>query len=89
MKSKYLDKIYDGMWKVIKAEHRDTHEYYTLENIYNHKKIEIVGETMKKLSDGKTTVGNIIRYAIMSATKGNGTENTLIHKKNEKTGINI
>lgn len=64
MKSKYLDKVYDGMWKVIKLEYRNTHEYYTLENIYNHNKIEIVGETMKKLSEGKTTVSNIISSRI-------------------------
>lgn len=89
MKSKYLDKVYDGMRKVIKAEYRSTHEYYTLENIYNHNKIEITDGTLKKLDDGKTTVGYIIRYQIMSKTKGQGTENTLIHKKNEKTGINI
>lgn len=89
MKSKYLNKIYDGMWKVIKAEHRGTHEYYTLENIYNHKKVEITDGTLKKLDDGRTTVSYIIRWNIMSATKGLGTEGTFIHKKNEKTGINI
>lgn len=57
-KSKYKDTLFDGRWKVVGT---DNHKYQ-LENIYNHRIIEIANDTMSNLAKGKTTISNIISY---------------------------
>ena len=56
MPSKYLNRIYEGKWKV--ENYFDSH--YILVNIYNGQTLTIHHNTMKKLDDKKTTVSKII-----------------------------
>lgn len=62
-KSKYLDNIYDGRWKVIEIIYKNNdkkHQYYLLENIYNKTQIAISPKAMRNISEGKTTIYNSI-----------------------------
>ena len=53
--SKYLGNVYDGRWKVIKAETRTI----TLENIYNQEKMEIDRSIFIRVDRKQTTISNI------------------------------
>lgn len=65
VKSKYIGKVYDGMWEVIDLRKTDkTNIHYVLENIYNHNQCEITGEAMRNLDRGKTTMSSIIHQCI-------------------------
>lgn len=56
MGSKYLNRIYEGKWKV----ENYFNEHYILVNTYNGQTLTIHHNTMKKLDDKKTTVSKII-----------------------------
>lgn len=55
MKSKYLGKIYEGRWEVIKAEKR----VITLKNIYNQEIMEIDRNILMRVDRNETTISNI------------------------------
>lgn len=60
MKSKYAGMIFEGRWKVLGSKRNE----YELENIYNHNKIVIHNETMRKLAKGETTISSVISYRV-------------------------
>ena len=51
-----LGKILDGMWEI--KERNDNHEYI-LENIYNHERMTMRWQLIRKIEQGKTTVSNV------------------------------
>lgn len=66
-KSKYIGKVYDGVWKVVslkRYKESSNAQYCILENIYNHKQLKIRYATLYKLDKGETTVSKIIRTHI-------------------------
>lgn len=69
MASKYLDKTYDGVWKVIKVTRKDSHSYYLLENTFNKRTCEINSSMMFLVAEGKTTVASIISSRIRKKEK--------------------
>lgn len=64
MKSKYLGKVYDGMWKVVNTYRRQSNTNYILENTYNKTRYEINPRTMVALDKGQTTMSRIIAHNI-------------------------
>lgn len=66
--SKYLGKVYDGMWKVVDCvrTHTDPNIYeFVIENIYNHQKYKISSKSVAKLDKGETTMSKIIHINIV------------------------
>lgn len=61
-KSKYQDMLVDGVWKVVKiyTKTADRRPIYTVENIYNNKRIDICYSTFKNILTGKTSVSRVI-----------------------------
>lgn len=61
-KSKYQGMLVDGVWKVVKiyTKTADRRPIYTVENIYNNKRIDICYSTFKKILEGKTSVSRVI-----------------------------
>ena len=61
-KSKYQDMLVDGVWKVVKiyTKTADRRPIYTVENIYNNKRIDICYSTFKNILEGKTSVSRVI-----------------------------
>lgn len=61
MSSKYLGKVYDGLWEVINYEKRNGHiASYILKNIYNGNILKFSVNTIRKIDKGETTVSKII-----------------------------
>ena len=61
-RSKYQDMLVDGVWKVVKiyTKTADRRPIYTVENIYNNKRIDICYSTFKNILEGKTSVSRVI-----------------------------
>lgn len=61
-KSKYQGMLVDGVWKVVKiyTKTADRRPIYTVENIYNNKRIDICYSTFKNILEGKTSVSRVI-----------------------------
>lgn len=62
-KSKYLGKIYDGMWEVVDIIYpynNNKVQVYVLENIYSNKKMTISSRALKKVDAGISTIGKTI-----------------------------
>lgn len=68
MTSKYIGKIYDGRWEVIRfekcGEEGKRVERFILKNIYNKEEIVINGGTIRRIDRGLTTVSSVICYRI-------------------------
>lgn len=81
MASKYLGKIYDGLWEVVDCQPTQSkgNYSYTLENIYNHKKVIISNHTLLKVDRGETTMSSVIHTHIVNL--GGGNRNTFIFSK--------
>lgn len=56
MESKYIGQVFEGRWKVI-ALHK---EKFTLENIYNERKIELFKTVFMNVVKGKTTISRVL-----------------------------
>ena len=66
-----MNEIYEGKWKVVKIDY-DKHEHtiYTLVNIYNNQEITIRYETLRKIEQGKLTIGKLIWYRLRRGVYG-------------------
>ena len=60
MESKKIGNIFEGRWKIISY----TRPNYTLENIYNGKRIEIHSNSVKRIERGETTISRIICFRL-------------------------
>ena len=63
MRYKYLNKTYNGYWKVVKCIPMDkngNHYKYVLENQYNKKTIEVIDSVLRKIDKGETKLEYII-----------------------------
>ena len=68
-RSKYQNTMLDGVWKVVKiyTKTADRRPIYTVENIYNNKRIDICYSTFRHILDGKTSVSRVIFKRIRGA----------------------
>lgn len=71
-RSKYQDMLVDGVWKVVKiyTKTADRRPIYTVENIYNNKRIDICYSTFKNILEGKSSVSKVICKRIRGARYG-------------------
>ncbi len=69
MNSKYLNKVFDGVRKVVEVTRRESHSYYLLENIYNKQTCEIDSSLMFLVAKGKRTVSNVISSRIKKSER--------------------
>ena len=71
-RSKYLNMVLNGAWKVVKiyTKTADRRPIYTVENIYNNKRIDICYSTFKNILEGKTSVSRVIFKRIRGAKYG-------------------
>ena len=67
--SKYLGKVYEGRWKVVKYRYNKCHYYYTLENIYNKQEIELSNELLVKIDRGEKTISKLIAFRLVKDKK--------------------
>lgn len=60
--SKYIGKIYDGRWEVIKYEHYGNARSgkYTLRNIYNQNEITLKDSTLREVDRGIRTLSKAL-----------------------------
>lgn len=54
----YIGKILDGRWEIKKSIPNKS--LYSLENIYNHRIIELSSKQVKDIVNGRSTVGKVI-----------------------------
>lgn len=54
--------VLNGAWKVVKVYSKNKYRrpIYTIENIYNNKRIDICYSTFKNILEGKTSVSRVI-----------------------------
>ena len=66
MAVKYIGKIYEGRWEVIRFEKYDNSRagHYILRNVYNQNEIIIKDATLRKIEKGETTVCKVIVHHI-------------------------
>lgn len=63
-KSKYVGKVYDGIWLVEKCETVENRCYYTVVNQFNGFRYRLAHSTILKLDRGETDMGKIIHQKI-------------------------
>lgn len=67
-KTRYLNRVYDGLWRCIGTLRNGTNNNYMLQNIYNNKILLVCSKTMAKIDKGETTVSKAI-YCKIKRTK--------------------
>ena len=73
MAKKYLNKIYDGYWRVVEqypSNENGTHYRYILRNEYNGNTSELFDSTLRKIDRGETKLSHIIATRARQAKKG-------------------
>ena len=70
MGSKYIGKIYDGRWQVIRFEKygQDGHGgRFTLKNVYNEQEISVKDTTLRRIDIGETTLSKVVYHKIKNS----------------------
>ena len=71
VRSKYIGKVYDGRWEVVKREHygkcKGGSSRFVLRNIYNGMETTVKDTTLRKIDRGELTVSGVMSIKI---TKG-------------------
>ena len=86
MKSKYIGKIYDGRWKVIRFENYvvgKTTGRFVLKNIYNDEETVVKDATLRRIDRGETTLSVVMSHKIRTS-KGYRKPDWQITKKQRK-----
>lgn len=63
-KTKYLNRVYDGLWRCIGTLKKGTNNNYMLQNIYNNKILLVCSKTMAKIDKGESTVSKTLHHLI-------------------------
>ena len=67
MEGKYIGKVYDGKWKVVRMEMyggKGRARKAVLENVYNNREVTIQERTLRKVDRGETTISSVIFHKI-------------------------
>ena len=83
MREKYIGKIYDGRWEVIRFERYGSNSKagkFVLRNIYNGSEVSFKDSTLRKIDSGKTTV-SYLRYKRLKTIKRKEGELDMSHKR--------
>lgn len=75
MKRKYIGKIYEGRWEVIRFERYGSNSKavrFILRNIYNGSEVSFKDSTLRKVDSGKTTISYLIHDRLKNHKKERG-----------------
>lgn len=84
MKRKYIGKIYDGRWEVIRFERYGSNSKsgkFVLRNTYNGSEVTIQEKTLRMVDRGETTISSVIFHKIRHS--GGGRKNYWFFGRNE------
>ena len=85
MREKYIGKIYDGMWEVIRFERYGSNSKagkFILRNIYNGSEVSLKDSTLWKVDRGETTISSVMFHKIRHS--GGGSKNYWFFGRNER-----
>lgn len=68
-KIKYVNEIYEDLWKCVYKQKYKEHNYYYLVNIKNGQCIKVGYDTMKRIAKGEQQVSKSIYYQIKRGKK--------------------